>query len=47
MFKKAYISPSCSESVLDYGVTILASSYGLQDYDVDTFDYGSMVFEQE
>lgn len=45
--KRTYISPSCSESVLDYGVTILVSSYGLQDYKVDSFDYDSMVFKQE
>ena len=45
--KRTYISPCCSESELDYGVTILVSSYCLQDYQVDSFDYDSMVFKQE
>ena len=47
MLKKAYISPCSSEFVLDCGSTILVGSYGVQDYNVDTFDYGGMVFKQE
>lgn len=45
MSKSNYISPCCIEFKLDIDTAVLAGS--LQDYEVDTFDFGIMELEQE